>query len=261
MVRRRRGTDYHVIHVTGTARDTQRYTVTRDASSHFLSFTVPPFYLDPLDSRYLLFAESPLFCYFFPPRSMENERRTRVTNFLRSLTSASLSPCPSLPLSVFFLFLSPSPPLSRCSRGCCREACFASDYYLPRSESTAGLWYTGSMVSRYTPATAAPSPVPSGNPCIPPPPPAGSRRRPPPFSGLPPSQLLPRCPLTTLLSGEPCFAAPLAPPPRFTRKTPGTYQPSIYRKAAFFIGLIGKPRNDGLVASRTNGSTLLLTGT
>lgn len=77
-----KGKGHHVIHVTGTARDTQRYTVTRDASNHFLSFTVSPFYLDSFDSRYLLFAESLLFCYFFPPRSVENERRTRVTNFL-----------------------------------------------------------------------------------------------------------------------------------------------------------------------------------
>lgn len=117
-VRKGRGTDYHVIHVTGTARDTQRYTVTRDTfkqrSNHFLSFTVPPFYLDPLDSRYLLFAEFPLFCYSFPLRSMENERRTRVANFLRSLTPVSLSlRCPlphpnPLYLSVyFFLFLPP----------------------------------------------------------------------------------------------------------------------------------------------------------
>lgn len=43
---------------------TQRYTVTRDASNYFLSFTVPPFYLEQLDSRYLLLAESPLFCSF-----------------------------------------------------------------------------------------------------------------------------------------------------------------------------------------------------
>lgn len=120
-VRKGRGTDYHVIHVTGTARDTQRYTVTRDASSHFLSFTVPPFYLDPLDSRYLLFAESPLFYYFFPPRPVENERRTRVANFLRSLTSVSpflyvaLRPLPS-PLLVFFFFISLSSPLSLLSR-------------------------------------------------------------------------------------------------------------------------------------------------
>lgn len=162
----------------------------------------------------------------------------------------------SLSLSRYFFYFSP-PPLSRCSRGCCREACFAGDYYLPCSESTAGLWYTGSMVSRYTPATAAPSPVPSGNPSVPPLPPAGPRRRPPPFSGLPPSQLLPRCPLTTLLSGEPCFAAPLAPPPRFAREAPGTYQPSIYRNAAFFYRSTRQtsiPRNDSSVASRTNGS-------
>lgn len=115
---------------------------------------------------------------------MENERRTRVANFLRSLTSSlslSLSPCPlsapSLHLSLcIFLFLSPLPPLSRYSRGYCRGACFASDYYLPRSESTAGLWYTGSMVSRYTPATTAPSPRPLGEPMRSP---AASRRAPP----------------------------------------------------------------------------------
>lgn len=244
-----------MIHVTGTARDTQRYTVTREASSHFLSFTVSPFYLDSLGSRYLLFAESLLFCYFFPSRPMENERRTRVANFLRSLTSASLSLCRSLPLSVFFfIFL---PPFC-CSCGCCREACFASDYYLPRSESTAGLWYTGSMVSRYTPATAAPSPRPLGEPMRSP---AASRRAPPtasPFSDLPPSQLLPRCPLTTLLSGEPCFAAPLAPPPRFAREAPGTYQPSIYRNADFFYRptrQTSTSRNDNPAKCRMNGTT------
>lgn len=173
---------------------------------------------------------------------MENERRTRVANFHRSLTSPSphvRSPHPlSTFLSVFFYF-SPLSPLSRYSRGYCRGACFASDYYLPRSESTAGLWYTGSMVSRYTPATTAPSPRPLGEPMRSP---AASRRapptasrQPPPFSDLPPSQLLPRCPLTTLLSGEPCFAAPLAPPPRFAREAPGTYQLSIYRNVAFFL--------------------------
>lgn len=171
-VRKGRGTDYHVIHVTGTARDTQRYTVTRDTSNHFLSFTVPPFYLDPLDSRYLLFVEFPLFCYFFPLRSMENERQTRVANFLCSLTSVSLSL--TLSASLYF-FISSSHPFS-CSRGCFRGACFASDYYLLRSESTAGLWYTGSMVSRYTPATAAPSSRPLGEPVRSP---AASRRAPP----------------------------------------------------------------------------------
>lgn len=241
-VRKGRGTDYHVIHVTGTARDTQRYTVTRDTSNHFLSFTVPPFYFDLLDSRYLLFAEFPLFCYFFPPRFMKNEQRTRVANFLCSLTSVSVSLHYSLPLSnphylSLYFFISPL-SLPCYSRDCFRGACFASDYYLPRSESTAGLWYTGSMVSRYTPATAAPSSRPLGEPVRSP---AASRRRPPPFSDLPPSQLLPRCPLTTLLSGEPCFAAPLVPPPHFAREAPGTYQLSIYRNR-FFIGLLGKPR-------------------
>lgn len=112
---------------------------------------------------------------------MENERRTRVANFLRSLTSPSPSPHVRSPhplstfLSVFFYF-SPLSPLSRYSRGYCRGACFASDYYLPRSESTAGLWYTGSMVSRYTPATTAPSPRPLGEPMRSP---AASRRAPP----------------------------------------------------------------------------------
>lgn len=85
------------------------------------------------------------------------------------------------PLYIFFISL---PPLSRCSRGCCREACFAGDYYLPRSESTAGLWYTGSMVSRYTPANAAPSPVPRGTRAFPrclPPGPADDLPRSPVF--------------------------------------------------------------------------------
>jgi len=112
---------------------------------------------------------------------MENERRTRVANFLHSLTSVCLSLCCSLSLSnplclsLYFLFFLPSLPF-RYSRGCYRGACFASDYYLLRSESTAGLWYTGSMVSRYTPATAAPSPRPLGEPMRSP---AASRRAPP----------------------------------------------------------------------------------
>lgn len=169
---------------------------------------------------------------------MENKRRTRVANFLRSLTSVSLSLCRlsralSAPLSLYFFYFS-SPPLSYYSRGCCRGACFASDYYLPRSESTAGLWYTGSMVSRYTPATAASSPRPLGEPMRSP---AASRRAPPTASPVLRSPAVAvataRCPLTTLLSGEPCFAAPLAPPPRFARKAPGTYQLSIYRNVAF----------------------------
>lgn len=130
-----------------------------------------------------------------------------------------------LSLSELFFTLPLPPPFSRLLP---REVCFASDYYLPRSESTAGLWYTGSMVSRYTPATA--TSVPSGNPCVFPFPPAQSAVGRP---RCPAATSLPRCPLTTPLSYEPCFAAPLVLPPRFARETPGTYQASVYRNAAF----------------------------
>jgi len=161
-----------VIHVTGTTRDTQRYCHTRCVQP--LSFV----YRLAILSRSARFTISPLrwiFCYFFPPRPLENERRTRVANFLRSLTSVSLSLCHSLPLPnslcLFLYFFYFSPPLLL-FLWLLREACFASDYYLPRSESTAGLWYTGSMVSRYTPATATPSLRPLGEPMRSPLPPA-----------------------------------------------------------------------------------------
>lgn len=253
-----------MIHVTGTARDTQRYTVTRDVSSHFLSFIVPPFYFDPPDSRpYLLFAESPLFCYFFPSRSMENERRTRVANFLRSLTSVSLSLCrppePSLLLSLFLgiFFYFSLPPLSRCSRGCCREACFAGDYYLPCSESTAGLWYTGSMVSRYTPATAAPSPVPSGNPSVPPLPPAGPRRM------ASPVLRSPAVAVATALSSHhssirrTVLCRPSRAASTFCSRGPRDVSTDLSECRFFFYRSTRQtsiPRNDSSVASRTNGS-------
>lgn len=110
-------------------------------------------------------------------------------------TLPSTSPEPSLPLCVFFFISSPSLPCY--SRGCFRGACFASDYYLPRSESTAGLWYTGSMVSRYTPATATPSPRPLG----------GTRAFPRCFP-LGPADGLPRSPISRRRS---CYRVVLSP--------------------------------------------------
>lgn len=179
---------------------------------------------------------------------MENERRTRVANFLRSLTSPSPSPHVRSPhpLSTFlriFLFLSPLPPFSRYSRGYCRGACFASDYYLPRSESTAGLWYTGSMVSRYTPATTAPSPRP----------PRGTRAFP---RCLPPGPAdgLPRSPISRRRS---CYRVVLSPlsypanralPPLSRRlhvllaRLQGRINCRFIGTSLFFIGLLGKPR-------------------
>ena len=56
------------------------------------------------------------------------------------------------------------PGLSPFARAALRSAWCASDCYLPRSESAAGLWYTGSMVSSYTPATAAPPSLPHAVP-------------------------------------------------------------------------------------------------
>lgn len=53
----------------------------------------------------------------------------------------------------------PAPPFSVSPCGGEKRRC-ANDCYLPRSESAAGLWYTGSMVSSYTPATAAPPSLP-----------------------------------------------------------------------------------------------------
>lgn len=171
-----------MIHVTGTARDTQRYSVTRDASNHFPSFTVPPFYLDPRSILHGISSSLNLFALLLLLFSAFHGKRTMNTCsefpplFDLSLSQYPLSaPSLHLFLSVFFYF-SPLCPLSRYSRGYCRAACFASDYYLPRSESTAGLWYTGSMVSRYTPATTAPSPRPLGEPVRSP---AASRRVPP----------------------------------------------------------------------------------
>lgn len=88
-----------------------------------------------------------------------------------------------------FIFHPPLPLLPRLLSRCllCQRLLSAA--------STAGLWYTGSMVSRYTPATAAPSPRPLGEPvrfprCVSPGPAAPAR---------PPPQSLPRCPLTTPL--------------------------------------------------------------
>lgn len=216
-----------------TARDTQRYTVTRDASSHFLSFTVPPFYLDPLDSRYLLFVESPLFCFLF-----------FVSHGKRTANTCSEFPplfdlCLPLYLSVFFLFLS---PLSRCSRGCCREACFASDYYLPRSESTAGLWYTGSMVSRYTPATATPSPRPLREPMRSP---AASRQAPPSAS---PVHRSPAVAVATALSSHhspirrTVLCRPSCTASTFCSRGSRDVSTVDLSEFRFFMNLLGKPR-------------------
>lgn len=208
-------------------------------------FRLLPFYLDSFDSRYLLFAESLLFCYFFPPRSVENERRTRVTNFLCSLTSVSLSLRCSLPnplcLSLYFFFIFLSPSLSCYSRGCCRGACFASDYYLPRSESTAGLWYTGSMVSRYTPATATPVLRPLGEPMHSP---ASSRRAP----TASPVLQSPAVAVATALSSHhsPIRRTMLCRPSRAasTFYSRGSRDVSTVNlsECYFFIGLLGKPR-------------------
>lgn len=108
--------------------------------------------------------------------------------YLVSISISSLSV--SLPASGSrFIFHPPLPLLSRLLSRCllCQRLLSAA--------STAGLWYTGSMVSRYTPATAAPSPRPLGEPvrfprCVSPGPAAPAR---------PPPQSLPRCPLTTPL--------------------------------------------------------------
>lgn len=165
-------------------------------SFFFLSHNISPLHLD--------------FSCFFSPCTYSKRPANTCNRF--SLTSLSLplsltfhfySLC--LPLSLFFFFLLLPPLLLAC---CCREECLASYYYLPRSESTARLWYTGSMVSRYTPATAAPFPRPLDEPR------AFPRFHPlGPTVDLPRSPAyalaLPRCPLTPPLSGEPCFAAPL----------------------------------------------------
>lgn len=145
---------------------------------------------------------------------MKNKYRIRVIDFLHALTSVSLFlflfhafyvylPFPS-PLLFRFFFYFPSLPLL--SQAAVEKRALPATT-ICRSESTAGLWYTGSMVSRYTPAFTAPSPRPRGEPMRSP---AASRRAPPPASSARPlPQLLPRCPLTTPLSGEPCFTAPL----------------------------------------------------
>lgn len=64
----------------------------------------------------------------------------------------------------FLPFSRERPGLSPFARAALRSAWCASDCYLPRSESAAGLWYTGSMVSSYTPATAAPPSLPHAVP-------------------------------------------------------------------------------------------------
>ena len=173
--------------------------------------------------------------------------------YLPLSVSFSTSLKPSLPLCIFFYFFPPS----CCSRGCCREACFASDYYLPRSESTAGLWYTGSMVSRYTPATATPSSRPLKEPMRSP---AASRQAPPSAS--------PRSPISRRRS---CYRVVLSPlsypanralPPLSHRLHVllAKLQGRINRRFVgipFFYGparQTSMSRNDNSVASHTNES-------
>lgn len=115
------------------------------------------------------------------------------------------------------------------------------------------------MVSRYTPAHRRPLPPPS---------PRGTRA----FSRcLPPSLAdgLPRSPATTAValppfvlsplpgSGEPCFAAPLEPPPRFAREASRDVSTvDLSDIADFFMGSLPRSmsRKGDLVAPRRSES-------
>lgn len=133
-----------------------RYAITRDAFNHFLSLhsTIP--------SPSARFAVSPLrwisaFLLLLPPvfakRRMANTCNgfsSRFAIFLPFFLHPSLLYVYLVSISISSLFLSLSlfslpalvlffTPLSRCSRGCCRDACFASDYYLPRRPRDFGI--------------------------------------------------------------------------------------------------------------------------
>lgn len=217
---------------------------------------VRPFYLHRLDSRYLFFVESLHFCCFFLPCSRKGEWRTRVVDFLRAsrllflsfyISSLCLSRFYlvylSLSLSLLasgslFIFLPPLPsPLPLLSRLLSR--CLLCQRLLSAA-STAGLWYTGSMVSRYTPATAAPSSRPLGEPvrfprCL------SRRALPPPLARRRSRYRVVLSPFP--LSGEPCFAAPLVPPLRFCSRGPRDVSTiGLLECRSFFMGLLCKPR-------------------